>query len=122
MNKIKTFLIAILSVTIPSFTYASDEVRCKLDPEIITFEDAGYGRAILFYYNSGAGCSGTFNKIMTTAKGISARVVIDVNVDKDGEKEKVTVYPQTDGMYAFPPEQELKDGESVQTIVTGGIS
>lgn len=117
----RNFMAAVLFAIIPSFTFA-DEIRCKLDPEIVTFEDAGEGRAILFYYNSGAGCSGGLNEIRTTPNGISVRIVITVNVDENGEKEHVVVYPQTLGMYAYPPEQELKDGESIQIIVSGGTA
>ncbi len=96
--------------------------HCLLDPDRVTIRDAGHGRAVVTYYNSGFGCSGGLNEVMTTPDGVSVRVVIDVNADRDAERERITVIPQTDGMFAFPPEADLKDGETVEIIVMGGMA
>jgi hypothetical protein len=96
--------------------------HCILDPDRVTIRDAGHWRAVVTYYNSGFGCSGGLSEIMTTPAGVSVRVVISVNADAGAEKERIVVIPQTDGMMAFPPEADLKDGETVEIIVMGGLA
>ena len=110
----------ILSLALASPAYAQS--NCTIDPDKVTFSDAGEGRAVVTYYNSGAGCSGGMNKVMTTPRGIVARVIIDVNVDPQGGLERVTVIPETDGFFAFPPEAELQDGATVEIVVMGGMA
>lgn len=96
--------------------------HCILDPDRVTIRDAGMGRAVVTYYNSGFGCSGGLSEVMTTPDGVSVRVVITVNADADAERERIVVIPLTDGMFAFPPEADLKDGETVEIVVMGGLA
>jgi len=95
---------------------------CVMDPDRVTIKDAGIGRAVVTYYNSGFGCSGGMNEVLTSPNGVSVRVVIDVNTDADHEREKITVIPQTEGMFAFPPAEEIKDGEEIEILVMGGMA
>ena len=74
------------------------------------------------YYNSAEQCSGGLNQVVTTPGGITVRVIIDVNVDDFAAKERITVLPQTEGYFAFPPSEDLRDGETVEIIVMGGMA
>lgn len=96
--------------------------ECRFDPDHVSIADAGVGRAVVTYYNSAAGCSGGVNRILITPAGIEVRVVITVNVDATAERERIVVIPQTDGFFAFPPEADLRDGETVEIIVMGGLA
>jgi hypothetical protein len=96
--------------------------HCVVDPDRVEVVDDGIGKAVVTYYNSGFGCSTGMNEVITTPGGVSVRIVIDVNADADATKERITVIPQTEGMFAFPPVEEIKDGEEVEILVMGGMS
>lgn len=94
--------------------------NCYADPDRVEIADAGIGRAIVTYYNSGFGCSGGMDEIITSPDGIRVHVRIEINAN--GDMERITITPETEGMFAFPPFEEIKDGEETQIVVMGGLS
>lgn len=98
------------------------QVECRFDPDSVTIRDDGPGRAIVTYRNSAAGCSEGESRILTSAAGIKVRVVIDVNVDDEAELERIDVFPQDRSMLAFPPRDEIRDGETTEIVVQGGMA
>jgi hypothetical protein len=113
-------LLALLLLATPAFS--NDTFACKSNPDRLTVEDDGPGRVVVSYHNSIDGCSSGFNEVFTTEAGVVLRVVVDVNVDENGSKERVTVVPETDGYLAFPPEVELEDGQNAEILVLAGMA
>jgi hypothetical protein len=94
--------------------------HCYADPDRLEIADAGMGRAIVTYYNSGFGCSVPMDKTMTSPNGVTVHVRIETNAN--GDRERITVTPQTEGMFADPPVDEIKDGEETRVVIQGGMS
>ena len=88
----------------------------------LEIRDAGEGRAIVTYHNSAEQCSSGANKVLTSPNGISVRVIVTVNVDENAQKEGIVLIPQDPTFFSLPPEGELKDGDTQEFIIMGGMS
>ena len=102
----------------PAFAQAP---RCVV-PDYVTIRDEGMGVAVVTYHNSADGCSNGVNPYLVSPNGITVRVIIDVNADPDAELENIRVLPQDTGYSAYPPELDVKDGETVEIMVLTGLS
>ena len=95
--------------------------RCE-PPDRITIEDDVYGRAIVTFYNSVNDCSNNIDRIIETDNGIAVRVIIEVGTADNDYRERITLIPQDPAMMAFPPEDDLIDGEEKRFLIQGGLS
>lgn len=91
-------------------------------PDRLTIADDGPGRAIVTYYNSVNDCSNNVDRVLTSENGIAVRVVIEVGGEEIEYRERITLEPQDPNMMAFPPEQDLLDGEERRFVIQGGLS
>ncbi len=91
-------------------------------PDRLTIADDGQGRAIVTYYNSVNDCSNNVDRVLTSDNGIAVRVTIEVGGEEVEYRERITLEPQDPNMMAFPPQQDLLDGEERRFVVQGGLS
>jgi hypothetical protein len=112
-------LLCLLSA--PAFAQGYVTPAC-LPPDVLEIRDDGDGRAIVTYGNSVNNCSMEQNRILTSPNGIEVRVRIELLGREDEFRERITLEPLTDGMFAIPPEGDLLDGETREFLIQGGIS
>lgn len=112
------WLVCLLLAT-PAF---GEDIACRLNPDRLIITDKSPGVVSVEFYNSPEECSDGLNQLFTTPHGVTIRVIIEPNSNKEASLERLTVLPQTDGYFAFPPEVTLKDGESWTILVMAGMA
>ena len=92
-------------------------------PDRLEIRDAGEGQAIVTYYNSAQQCSMGLTRVLTSPNGIQVEVTIKVNpVEVEEGRESITLSPIDPQMMSFPPDGLLRDGETQEFLIQGGLS
>lgn len=100
---------------------AEGQAKCDIDPEHWSIRDHGKYEAIVTYHNSSAGCSIERIIDLTSDNGIRVQIDVDVNTNHDGP-ERIMVFPFGPDYQVIPPEGVLKDGQSMEFLVTRIVS
>jgi hypothetical protein len=121
VSAICLMIVVIAATPLRAQSFPSTPGGCIVQDRL-EIRDAGEGRAIVTYHNSAEQCSSGANKVLTSPNGIAVRVIVTVNVDENAQKEGIVLIPQDPTFFSFPPEGELKDGDTQEFIIMGGMS
>lgn len=83
----------------------------------LSIEDDGEGKAIVTYLNSIEECSSPVTLKLVSPNGIAVKVTIII-----GDAETIILEPVDSNYMSFPPEADLKDGETKTFVIMGGMS
>jgi hypothetical protein len=123
MRVAEAFRATLLAVLLaaPSFAQPVGSSTCS-PPDVISIRDDGPGKAVVTYLNSVNRCSAETIGRLTSPNGISVDFRIELTGEENDYRERIILNPVDADMMAFPPEDDLLDGETQEFIVMGGLA